>query len=221
MKYNAEDILHQSFERKFRGYDPEQVHEFLQSMAREWDFFLSEITTLQTSLADQSDELKELRKRERGLLDALSTARELAREMEERAQQRSAVILSEAQARADKLIENAQRQQKRLLSEIGELRHQRGRLEQELRSVLDSHLRLLDEESDASADAYEDAESVIEESVSISHTGPTIHRRPRVQQALDEEQKEDGEGARFDARVEDADGETLVGVASQRVDTLV
>lgn len=214
MKYNAEDILHQSFERKFRGYDPEQVHEFLQSMAREWDFFLSEITTLQTSLADQSDELKELRKRERGLLDALSTARELAKEMEERAQQRSAVILSEAQARADKLIENAQRQQKRLLSEIGELRHQRGRLEQELRSVLDSHVRLLDEESDAD-EPLEAIETTSEEGVAISHTGPTIHRRPRVQSMMEEEHDEQ------DAHVEDADSETLMGVASQRVDTLV
>ncbi len=203
MKYNAEDILHQSFERRFRGYDTAQVHEFLQSMAREWDFFLSEITTLQTTVAEQSDELKDLRKRERGLLDALNTARELAQEMELKAQQRSAAIVAEAQERADKLVEQAQRQQKRLQLEIQELRQQRGRVDLELRSVLDSHLRLLDADSQQQmADSELDIEEEVDEHRSV--TAPRIHRRPRPQVDVEDAMDE----------VDDLEGETLIGLTS-------
>lgn len=201
MKYNAEDILHQSFERKFRGYDPEQVHEFLQGMAREWDFFLSEITTLQTTVAEQADELKELRRRERGLLDALATAREVAEEMEHKARERSAAIVDEAQERADKLITQAQRQQARLQGEIKDLKSQRGRLDQELRSVLESHLRLLDE--DASQHEVDDASGE-----TVVASAPTIHRKPRThppEAAIAHAEKDDDD---------EASHETLMGITT-------
>lgn len=205
MKYNAEDILHQSFERKFRGYDPEQVHEFLQGMAREWDFFLSELTTLQTSVADQSDELKELRRRERGLLDALSTAREVADEMEHKARERSAAIVSEAQERADKLVAQAERQQSRLLGEIKDLQSQRGRLDNELRSVLESHMGLLDEDASQHVEVEDNTMQTV-----VAGQGPTIHRKPRTHPP--ESHALMGDGA--DEDIDEGSHETLIGVVT-------
>ena len=207
MKYNAEDILHQSFERRFRGYDPDQVREFLQSMAREWDFFFSEVTTLQNTVAEQADELKELRCRERGLLDALSAARELAATMKRQAEERSAAILDQAQTRADKIIDGAERQRHRLERENTELRAQRERLDQDLRAVLETHQRLLDE-----ARPIESTSPSLQAAPQTEQ--PVIHRRPRTQPPAAPAHPPQAQGEDADReQLDEGSHETLVGVA--------
>lgn len=175
MKYSAEDILHQSFEKKFRGYDPDQVHEFLQGMAREWDYMSSEIIRLQDEVDGQVRELREFRKRERSLLDALNTAKEVADEISNKAQERSERILEEATHRAEQIVASAHREHDAMIDELQALKHQRVKLASDLREVLDAHQRILDDvhTSTPSFDATPQEAS--------SNTGPTIHRRPRTQ----------------------------------------
>lgn len=201
MKYSADDILHQTFERAWRGYDTDQVHEFLQGMAREWDFMSSEIIRLQDELEVAGQELRDFRRRERGLLDALNTAREVADELERKAEVRGARIVEEAERKAAEILESAERQQLEMMEDVKALHRQRGRLERELRSVLDSHARLLDELEPLREPAHDD--------------GPTIHRRPRTQPPTrvdddDIEEAVDVAGHAHD--VDDCERETMVGV---------
>lgn len=170
MKYNAEDIVHQEFERRWRGYDQDQVHEFLHTLSREWDFMTEELLRLQSQSEEQAAELREFRRREGQLLDALSTAKDVATELERKATERGERIVEEARRKADQIAESAERQQHKLLAEIQELQRQRGRLDRELRAVLEVHLQLLDDLADVQAD-----EPAPEE------RGPTIHRSPRTQ----------------------------------------
>ena len=199
MKYSAEDIVHQSFEKKFRGYAPDQVHEFLQGMAREWDYMSSELLRLQDEVETQTRELREFQKRERSLLDALSTAREVADKIAERAEERGERIVAEATLRGEQLVATAQRERELIGESVERMRRQRAMLGEDLREVLDAHARLLDEQ-------------VVPDEVASHTAGPSIHRRPRTQPPVPGQQIEQAEGPTM--VVESADSETLLGVMS-------
>ena len=231
MKYSAEDILHQSFEKKFRGYDPDQVHEFLQGMAREWDYMSSEIIRLQDEVDGQVRELREFRKRERSLLDALNTAKEVADEISNKAQERSERIVEEASQRAEQIVASAQREHDAMIEELQTLKHQRVRFASELREVIDAHQRLLDDVHSHTPSL----EPVSTQAVasSGSNTGPTIHRRPRTQPpvVVDEdlyEEEDEGveafqydidEGSRPTVVMDRANSSTLTGLVPQESTT--
>jgi cell division initiation protein len=185
MKYSTDDIVQQNFERRFRGYDVDQVHEFLDLLAREWEIMTEEVLDLQTEVADLASECKELRARERGLLDALNTAREVSDEIISRAEARAERMILDATTRADELVAAGEREQAMLLGRNQELQRQRGRLERELRGVLFEHLRVLDESSVEPEDEYEIEEVAAADAdapEAIEDAGPTIHRRPRQTQ---------------------------------------
>ncbi len=184
MKYSTDDIVQQSFERRFRGYDADQVHEFLEVLAREWEIMTEEVLDLQTEVADLSAECKELRARERGLLDALNTAREVSDEIIARAEARAERMILDATTRADEIVAAGEREQALLINKNQELQRQRGRLDRDLRGVLSEHLRVLGEMgAEAEPEQAPEDDYVIEEvaqvASDIEDAGPTIHRRPR------------------------------------------
>ena len=195
MRYSSEDLLHQHFERRFRGYDPHQVDELLQSLARDWDTMTQELARLQHEGAEREQENREFKRRERSLIDALETAKQVADDIAKQAHKRSASILEEAERRAEQLMLTAQREHQALQSELQELGRQRTRLKQELRSILAAHLRQL-----------EDPEEVAQppQAPAAAPEGPAIHRRPRTQSA-----QEPGAGPDQD----DPSAHTLMGIA--------
>ncbi len=183
MKYSTDDIVQQNFERRFRGYDIDQVHEFLDLLAREWEIMTEEILDLQTEVADLSAECKELRARERGLLDALNTAREVSDEIIAKAEARAERMILDATTRADELVAAGEREQALLIGRNQKLQRQRGRLERDLRGVLSEHLRVLEESSVEDDYDLEEVEAAgPSEPEVVEDAGPTIHRRPRQTQ---------------------------------------
>ena len=83
MKYSADDILQQTFEKKmFGGFAREQVREFLSALAHEWEAMTEELLRLQDDIEIQAKELKALRKRARSLLDgAVEAAKQRGAQM--------------------------------------------------------------------------------------------------------------------------------------------
>lgn len=205
MKYSAEDILHQTFEKSWRGYDPGQVSEFLQAMAREWDYMTGEIVRLQDEVEQKTDEVREYRRRERGLLDALSTAREVADDIAAQAEERATHIVEEAELRADEIVAAAEKQQEKLRRDIQTLDRQRYRLVRDLQSVLDAHARALDE--------YEPVDTSLttasSEEGGEDNTHPTINRKPRTHPPAAPVEDAD---IVAEESVDDASSATLMGV---------
>ena len=205
MKFSADDIANATFERRWRGYDQGQVHEFMLTLAREWEYMSEEVQRLQTEVEEQDIDIQTMRSRERGLLDALNAARDMADEIKERAETQSARILEDASERAEQIIANARREQDELLASIQEIRRQRGRLEHDLRDVLTAHQRILDSLHDPELEAVS-GEGL--DTIPLVKEDPVIHRRPRNQSSMTDrfpaEPREAEEEERFD---------TLVGVA--------
>lgn len=143
-KFSAEDIANQDFETRFRGYDCGQVHEFLNVLSREWGHLVEELRRTRELLEEQSRELKDFRQREKSLHDALHMAREMADEIRHQAEREAELLLADAEVKAEKMLVGAEGRVAALREDLLDLQQQEVRYRSQMRSVVESHLRLLD-----------------------------------------------------------------------------
>lgn len=182
-KLSAEDIVNQSFQRCFRGYDPDQVEEFLMVVAREWEHMRSELERAKEELTDRSDELDEYREREETLQESLEMAKRVSDEIKEEAERKAELKIADAEIEADRILSGVEDEVQALREDIYQLKQQRRRYAAELRSLLTSHLEILERmEEESSYDerisraprpvVAEEAEGPIEEEADARENAP-------------------------------------------------
>ncbi|MFW5966550.1 MAG: DivIVA domain-containing protein [Persicimonas sp.] len=144
IKFSADDIASQTFERRFRGYDPDQVEEFLEVLSRDYEHLVARLEQAEQKLREQREELRDYRKRERSLHEAINTAREMGDEIKEQAERDAEHIVAQAEIKAEKMLSGVENRVAALREELFELQQQRLRCETEVRNVLESHMKMLD-----------------------------------------------------------------------------
>ena len=169
MKYSADDILSQTFESRFRGYDPDQVHEFLYGLSREWEALSTQLKTLSEQAASQEVEIKEYRSRERALQDALEMARQVSEDLKTQARRDADLLLAETELKAEKMLSAAQRDVSSTQETLNRLKQQRVQFESEMRRAIDAHAKILELYLEGEADHH-----------AIDEVGETDSPVPRV-----------------------------------------
>ncbi len=144
MKITPLDVDQQQFQRVFRGCDPEEVHRFLDLVSREMEELLRENNGLKEEIRRKDAQIAEFREHEAQLREALVSAGRMTDEIKESAKKEAELVAAEAQLKAQRIVLDAQERSVSLNGEIGDLRRQKARLVVEIRSILESHRRLLD-----------------------------------------------------------------------------
>ena len=145
MKLTAIDIEQQRFKRTWRGYEPSEVHRFLELIAQQLVEYNREMTEVRQELKSSQRELSDLRDREEVLKDAMLTAKRAIEDCRESAEKQAQLILDEAELRAEKLLAHAQSKSTDLMEDISDLRRQRVRMIAELRGIINTHANLLED----------------------------------------------------------------------------
>ncbi len=143
-KFSADDIANQVFEKRFRGFDVQQVEEFLNGIAREWNYVMDEFKRLQLEVETQSKELRDYRRRERSLVEALEMAKQVAEEIRHQAERDAELVIARTELKAEKILAQAERRLNGIRADIFEMQQQRARLEAELRGTLQGHMKMLE-----------------------------------------------------------------------------
>lgn len=138
------DITQWEFRRRFRGLDPLEVKNFLEGVADELQRLLKECALKDEYIQKLEAQLQAYQEQEDYLKKTLVAAQRLTEEMKENAQKEAALILKEAELRAEGLLERAHLRLARLQGEIAELRQRRGLFEAQLRAAIKLHLDLLE-----------------------------------------------------------------------------
>lgn len=144
MKITALDITHHRFERRLRGYDPDEVHAFLGDVAEAFEELSRELQTLRDEVVRKDEEIEELRSRERVLQETLITAQKACEDLRENARREADLLVSEAELQAERIVQGAHSRFQRIVDDIGELKRQRIQLAAQLRSVLRAHEKLVE-----------------------------------------------------------------------------
>jgi cell division initiation protein len=138
------DIQQQRFRTGFRGYDAKEVEAFLEQAANACEDLQRENLRLTDELKKMQGEKEEYRRREGTFKRALLHSQKVLDQMQENARRQADVIVAEAQAKADKLLQHAQHRMAQLQEAIADLKRQRVQVEAEITFVIESHRRLLE-----------------------------------------------------------------------------
>ncbi len=167
MKITPLDIQNHRFRKSLRGYDRQEVEIFLEMVSSELENLIKENNYLEDELSRKSTELVEYREREQTLKDTMITAQRIAQDMRQNVAKEAQIILSEAELEADRIIKKAHERVISLQEEINDFKKQRLQAESELRSLLTTHLKLLD-----IARETEEETAAIEEKVALLPSKP-------------------------------------------------
>jgi len=138
------DIQQQQFKGKMLGgLDPLDVDAFLQMVAAEMESLIRENSELKEQGRKISQQLEELAQREVTLRDTMLAAQKITEEMKANAQKEATLLISEAELKGERIVADAENRLMQLNNQIHEVRRQKLQFESNLRSALESHLKML------------------------------------------------------------------------------
>ncbi|MBI4799205.1 MAG: DivIVA domain-containing protein [Desulfarculus sp.] len=145
---DAEDIRRRSFNRRFRGLDPQEVRAVLEQAAEGMGHLQREAEGLRHEVEELKKDIQEYRGREQSLEAALAQTRQVAESIKANAEREAQLLIAEAELQAEKTLGQAHNRLAQIHDDIAELKRQRAQFEVRLRSLVEAHLKLLDVERD-------------------------------------------------------------------------
>jgi len=144
VKITPLDIQQQQFKTKiFGGLDTEDVDAFLQTVAQEMEDLSRENSELREQIRRNADAMAEMSTRETQLRDTMLAAQRITEDMKANSQKEATLIISEAELKADKILADANIKLAQLNSQIQDLRREKLQFETALKSLLDTHYKML------------------------------------------------------------------------------
>ncbi len=154
MKITPSDLQHQVFKIRYRGYDRDEVRAFLNFASEEYENLIGQNLRLRDETGRLREKLADFEERERILKDTLLNAQRVSDEMKANAVKEAALIVKEAELRAEAVIEQASERLRKLQEDATELRFLRTNLEQKLLLYIGNLQKIIDlhKEDEASGD---------------------------------------------------------------------
>jgi cell division initiation protein len=144
MDISAIDIQNKQFKVKFRGFDIHEVDLFLEEMSDTFESMQTQINWLEEEIKRLGKENNGHKEREETLKRTLIHSQKIMEQMKENARKSSDIIIAGAEVKAEKILINAHAKLAELQDEIMELKRQRIKLNMGIRSILETHAKLLD-----------------------------------------------------------------------------
>ena len=140
------DIHNKEFERSLRGYAIEDVNEFLDRMAREFEELIRENSELKEQQGQLNEKIKSYQKLEETMHNAIVVAQETADDVKQNANREAELIRKEAEREAQRIIEDARYRSGKILGEHDELFKQVQVFKMRFRSFIEAQLSALEME---------------------------------------------------------------------------
>jgi len=155
MILTAQDIQSQQFHVRFRGFDVEEVDDFLEKIAAAYQAVSEENQKLKGRLETMEKDLATYQNQQKSFQSAIIAAQNVADGMKEKSREEADAIVVEAKEEARLRREDAEREIAELKRKIGDLKSLREQARDDLRQQLKSYLQMLDTEPADNARAAE------------------------------------------------------------------
>ncbi|MZQ81818.1 DivIVA domain-containing protein [Paenibacillus sp. 5J-6] len=140
------DIHNKEFSRSFRGYDEDQVNEFLDQVIKDYEALIRENKDLANQTVALQERLDHFTNIEDSLSKTIIVAQEAADEVRSNAKKEAQLILKEAEKNADRIINESLTRSRKVALEIEELKKQASIYRTRFRTLLEAQLELLNNE---------------------------------------------------------------------------
>lgn len=140
------DIHNKEFSRRLRGYDVDEVNEFLDQVIKDFELLIRENKELQNQMAGFQERIGHFQNVEETLSKTLLVAQETADELRAGAKKEAQLIIKEAEKNADRIINEALIKARNVSLDIEEMRKKATIYRTRFRSLIQAQLELLDNE---------------------------------------------------------------------------
>lgn len=160
MKLTPLDIRHKEFARSMRGYKDLEVDEFLDDIADEFERLFNENIDYKERLESLEEKIEQYKNIEETLKKTLVSAQQQAEEMKQNAKKEADLILRDAELKARSILNDSYAERQKIQRSVQALKQKQEDLRYQMRSVLETYMNILDQESDVvSGDVLEGAEA--------------------------------------------------------------
>ncbi|BDG32913.1 DivIVA domain-containing protein [Parageobacillus thermoglucosidasius] len=137
------DIHNKEFSRGFRGYDEDEVNEFLDQVIKDYEMVIREKKQLEEKVAELTEKLNYFTNIEETLNKSILVAQETAEEVKRNAQKEAKLIIKEAEKNAERIISEALAKSRKIALEIEELKRQSKVFRTRFRMLVEAQLEML------------------------------------------------------------------------------
>ncbi|HHU20579.1 MAG TPA: DivIVA domain-containing protein [Bacilli bacterium] len=138
------DIHNKEFTRGLRGYDQDEVNDFLDQIIKDFEIVIREKKELERQVEDLDEKLKHFSNIEETLNKSILIAQQTAEELKGNATKESQLIVREAEKNADRIINEALEKARRIEIEVEELKKQGKVFRTRLKMLVEAQLELVE-----------------------------------------------------------------------------
>lgn len=143
MKFSPYNIKSQEFNKSLRGYNCEEVHAFLEKLADEFDELGTENARLQKEMEVSKAQIDEFKRIEKNLQDTLINAQESSTKTVETARKQTALLMKEAELKANQIVEKAKEDADKIRSSFLQLREEKALLVARIKAIINTQQDVL------------------------------------------------------------------------------
>lgn len=140
------DIHNKEFKKSLRGYEIDEVDEFLDEVIKDFESLYKENLDLKEQIQAQKDNLNRYKEMEDTLQSTMVLAQKMAEEAKKNAEKESELIIREACSKAEQIVAGAEDQILESTRRLENIRSYERQLIIKLKSFLQSQMDLLDSE---------------------------------------------------------------------------
>ncbi|ANU10483.1 cell-division initiation protein DivIVA [Planococcus antarcticus DSM 14505] len=138
------DIHNKEFSRAFRGYQEDEVNEFLEQVMRDYEILLKDKSTLEERLRTTDERVGHFNTIESTLQKSIFVAQEASEEVRRNSQKEAELIIKEAEKNADRIVNESLTKARRIATEIEELKKQSRIFKNRFKMLVEAQLDLIE-----------------------------------------------------------------------------
>lgn len=137
------DIHNKEFSRRIRGYDEDEVNEFLDQVIKDYEIVIRENKELHNQLLALQEKLDHFANIEDTLSKTIIVAQEAADEVKNNAKKEAQLIVKEAEKNADRIVNESLSKSRKIALEVEELKKQASIYRARFKTLIEAQLDLL------------------------------------------------------------------------------
>jgi len=137
------DIHNKEFNKGFRGYDEDEVNEFLDQVIKDYELVLRERKEMEERLNDMTERLSHFVTIEETLNKSIIIAQEAGEDVKRNAQKEAKLIIKEAEKNADRIVNESLSKARKIALEIEDLKKQSKVFRTRFKMLIEAQLDML------------------------------------------------------------------------------
>ncbi|MEW9676548.1 DivIVA domain-containing protein [Lentibacillus sp. L22] len=138
------DIHNKEFSRSWKGYNEDEVNEFLDQVIKDYEMTIREKKNLQEKVEQLEGKLGHFTDIETTLNKSILVAQETAEEVKGSASKEAKLIIKEAEKNADRIINEALEKSRRISADVEQLKKQAKVFRTRFRMLVEAQLDMID-----------------------------------------------------------------------------